>query len=203
LVPRLPAAKSTRIVIVGCGVKIHFPWDKACARLTEASRVLEVASATTGLPVEIVTAPEPYEDPNRLLAFLDGELARGIGGVVFFHAAYTAGEIGSVLGRWLLDHRTPVLSWAWPEPGTGGANEANSLTCQNFILNMWKQLGVSYAWLHEEINAAAAPVLERFVRVTHARARLRNGKLLHAGGSRVTAFYDGEVDELAVMQGNA
>ncbi len=200
IIPKLPAAKTTRVVIIGCGVKIHFPWDKACARLAEAARILTDTSTTTGLPVEIVAAPEPCEDPTRLLAFLDGELTRGIGGIVFFHAAYTAGEIGSVLGRWLLDHRTPVLSWAWPEPGNGGANEANSLTCQNFILNMWKQLGVPYAWLHEELAPSAAPVLERFVRVAHARATLRNGKLLHAGGSRVTAFYDGEVDELAVMR---
>ncbi|MBK1875901.1 L-fucose/L-arabinose isomerase family protein [Pelagicoccus mobilis] len=198
LVGPLPKPKAARIVIVACGVKIHFPWDKACERYTAAHDVL--VDAVDGLPVEVLRADEPFEDPRELCAFLDTKLQEGIAGVVFFHAAYTAGEIGSYFGRWALDHKVPLLSWAWPEEGTGGANEANSLTCQNFLLQMWKQMGVPYAWLHETIGKKAAPLLEQFCRAAYTRQSFAYAKLLHAGGSRVTAFYDGEVDELAVMK---
>lgn len=198
IVGPLPETKPGRIVIVACGVKVHFPWDKACARYDAAHDVL--VNAVEGFPVEVVRSEEPFEDHAALCKFLDTQLCGGIAGVILFHAAYTAGEIGSHFGRWLLDHKVPVLSWAWPEEGTGGANEANSLTCQNFILQMWKQMGVPYAWVHEEINAKAGPVVEQFSRAAYARHRFSHAKLLHAGGSRVTAFYDGEVDELEVMR---
>lgn len=198
LVPPLAKREKSRLLIVACGVKIHFPWDKACERYETAYQVLSKTAAD--LPVEIVCAPEPFEDPAALCQLLDEELREGLAGIVLFHAAYTAGEIGSHLGRWLLDHKMPLLSWAWPEEGTGGPNEANSLTCQNFLLQMLKQMGVPYAWLHEAITDAAAPVLETFCRVVHAKDTFKHAKLLHAGGSRVTGFYDGEVDELEVMK---
>ncbi|MFG0287132.1 MAG: L-fucose/L-arabinose isomerase family protein [Rhodopirellula sp. JB044] len=190
--------RPSRILVVACGVKIHFPWDKACRRYDAA--VAEISSATADLPVEIVRADEPFEDPDALCELLDRELNKGLAGIVFFHAAYTAGEIGSHLGRWLLDHKVPLLSWAWPEPGNGASNEANSLTCQNFLQQMWTQMGVPYAWLHEQIDPSAHPTLRKFSRAAFARDQFRHAKLLHAGGSRVTAFYDGEVDELAVMR---
>ncbi|MDQ8201441.1 fucose isomerase [Pelagicoccus sp. SDUM812003] len=198
LVGPLSKPKPARIAIVACGTRIHFPWDKACARYDQAHRVF--SKAVGALPIEVIRAPEPYEDPEALCDYLDSELKSGLAGIVFFHAAYTAGEIGSCLGRWLIDRHVPLLSWAWPEQGTGGSNEANSLTCQNFLLQMWKQMGVPYAWIHEEIDEAANEVLAQFSRAAYARQGFRSAKLLHAGGSRVTGFYDGEVDELEVMK---
>ena len=198
IVRPLPKPQASRVLVVACGVKAHFPWDKACDRYTAAYRCL--ATAASDLPIEVIRAEAPFEEPDALLAFLDAELQHGIAGIVFFHSAYTAGELGSHFGRWLLDHRVPLLSWAWPEPGTGGSNEANSLTCQNFLLQIWTQMGVPYAWLHEQIDEPAYPMLERFARAVHARERFRHAKLLHVGGSRVSGFYDGEVDELAVMR---
>jgi L-fucose isomerase-like protein len=198
LVAAPPKPQPARLAILACGVKIHFPWDRACERFRQAATLAR--EATGELPVEIVAADEPFEDPDALLAFLDSELAKGLAGVIFFHAAYTAGEIGSALGRWLLDHPLPLLSWAWPEPGTGDRNEANSLTCQNFILQMLGSLGVPYAWQHLPLDRSAVAPLESFARACYARHGFRRAKLLHAGGSRVTAFYDGEVDELAVFR---
>ena len=198
LVPPPPEPKPARVLVIGCGVKVHFPWDLVTERTERAAALAREASE--GLPVEMVSAPAPFEDPGELLTFLDSELARGISGLVFFHAAFTAGEIGPALGRWLLDHPLPLLSWAWPEPGNGGRNEANSLTCQNFLLQMWGQMGVPYAWQHLPLDASARPGLERFARVCYARESFRHAPLLHAGGSRVAGFYDGEVDELAVAR---
>lgn len=195
--PPRPLSPS-RILIVACGVKIHFPWEKACQRYNAAYSAL--CEATADLPVEIVRAEEPFEDPDALCELLDGELREGLAGIVFFHAAYTAGEIGSHLGRWLTDHKVPLLSWAWPEPGNRASNEANSLTCQNFLQQMWTQMEVPYAWLHEETDASSHGMLQCFARAVFARDKFRHSKFLHAGGSRVTAFYDGEVDELAVMR---
>ena len=198
LVPPLKLQSKSRILIVACGVKIHFPWDKACERYEAAYQIL--CQTADKLPIEVVCAPEPFEDPAELCALLDEEVRKGLAGLVLFHAAYTAGEIGSHLGRWLLDHNLPLLSWAWPEQGTGGPNEANSLTCQNFLLQMLKQMGVPYAWLYEATSSAAIRPLSTFCRAAHARKAFRHAKLLHAGGSRVTGFYDGEVDELEVMK---
>jgi L-fucose isomerase-like protein len=197
LVPFEPARPVTRLVVVACGVKIHFPWKLACARY--AAAVKEIRAAVSGLPIEVVRLPEPFEDCAALVTALDRELPKGVAGLVFFHAAYTAGEIGSHLGRWLLDHPVPVLSWSHPDPAAE-RNTANSLCCQNFILGMWRRLGVPYAWMHRAIDASAQPTLLGFARASRARARLKHGKILHVGGSRVTAFYDGEADELAVMR---
>ncbi|MEO0796829.1 MAG: fucose isomerase [Verrucomicrobiota bacterium] len=198
LVAPLKSPRRARIVMIACGVKAHFPWDKACDRYRRAYSVLN--ESIEGLPVDTLCAEEPFENPEELCAYLDSVYRDGIAGIVLFHAAYTAGEIGAYLGRWLLDHKTPILSWAWPETGTGGSNEANSLTCQNFLLQMWQQMGATYAWLHEEIDRRAVPLIERFCRAAYARHSFFHAKLLHVGGSRVTGFYDGEVDELAVMK---
>ena len=197
IVPFAPARHRTRLLVVACGVRIHFPWELACRRYGLA--VAEVRAAARGLPVDIVALPEPFEDAAALVAALDAELADGLAGIVFFHAAYTAGEIGSHMGRWLLDHPMPVLSWSHPDPAAE-RNTANSLCCQNFILGMWSRLGIRYAWMHAPMDAAARPPLETFVRSSRAQARLRHAKILHVGGSRVTAFYDGEADELALMR---
>lgn len=198
IVPFNRDAAPTRIALVACGVKIHFPWEKTCARY---ARVREHIEASLGdYPVEVVAAPEPYEDADELVRFLDNQIANGLGGVILFHAAYTAGEIGSYMGRWLLEHPMPIMSWSFPDEQTFANNEANSLCCQNFILGMWKQMGVAYAWMHRDMDASATPLLQRFARSVRARSRFRRGRLLHIGGSRVSAFYDGEVNELEVMK---
>ena len=199
LVPSLKAAKPARILIVGCGVKIHFPWAKACE--IYASAIRETKAALGSQSFNVVTAPLPFEDPDELIPFLNQQLAQGVDGLILFHATYTAGEIGSQLGRWLNDHPVPFLSWSIPEPKTAsGRLESNSLCCQNFLLNIFHRLDVKYAWLNAPTDASAHATLGRFGRSVLARARMLHGRVLHIGGSRVTAFYDGETDELAVMK---
>jgi L-fucose isomerase-like protein len=65
---------------------------------------------------------------------------------------------------------------------------------------MWSRLGVRYAWMHAPIDESAVPELETFARTSRTRDRLRHARILHVGGSRVSAFYDGEADELALMR---
>jgi L-fucose isomerase-like protein len=199
LVPALPAPRPTCIVVIGCGVKIHFPWDRACQAFEAAVR--EIRNHLDTWHYMVISTPTLVEDPDELISFLNGHLAQGVDGLVLFHAAYTAGEIGSQLGRWLNDHPVPLLSWSMPEPVTkSGRLESNSLCCQNFLLNMFHRLGVKYAWLNAAVGPEAQPVIARFARTVRARARFLHARVLHIGGSRVTAFYDGEVDELAVMR---
>lgn len=193
----LPVARPSRVAVVGCCVREHFPFDLACSCYRTACELL--GGWTAPAQWELVTADEPQEDPRQLVAFLNRALADGLAGVVLLHASYTAGEVGAHVGRWLAEHETPVLSWSFPDPAAERL-QANSLCCQNFLLNMWRRLGVRYAWLHQAIDAGAQAPLERFLRSIRARDRLRHARVLHAGGSRVTAFYDGETDELAVMR---
>ena len=199
IVPALPVPRPTRIVVIGCGVKIHFPWERACRAFEGAVGAIRANLDTRHYTV--IASPTPVEDPDELIAFLNCQLSQGVDGLVLFHATYTAGEIGSQLGRWLNDHPVPLLSWSMPEPATESCRlESNSLCCQNFLLNMFHRLGVKYAWLNADIGPEAQPVLARFARTVRARARFLHARVLHVGGSRVTAFYDGEVDELAVMR---
>ena len=197
LTPPLPRATATRVVVIGCGVKIHFPWEKT--RRTYQSAVRQIQAAINPAVTDFVAASDPFEDPSAMVEFLDGQLGSGIAGIILVHAAYTAGEIGCCLGRWLLDHPTPLLSWSVPDEPAERL-EANSLCCQNFILNMLRTMGVKYAWIHAPIDSSVHVTVAQFCRTARARYRFRFGKVLHIGGSRVTAFYDGEADELAVMK---
>jgi L-fucose isomerase-like protein len=184
--------------VVASAIQEHFPWDKACVQFDKACSELE---KTLDRERFVLVRPQtPFEQPGALLSFLEGELAAGIDGLILFHAAYAAGEFGSQLGRWLLDHPLPLLSWSHPEPVTGGSIDYNSLCGQNFLLNMFHRLGVKYFWVHAEPGEDVHPVLQRFARTTRARSRLLHGRVLHVGGSRVPGFYDGETDELSVMQ---
>ena len=196
IIPAPAAAKPTRIAFLGCGVKIHFPWNKTCASYDRA--FVAAHAALDKESFELIRAPEPFENPDALVRWLD-ENATDLGGIILFHAAYTAGEIGSYLGRWLTDHPLPLLSWSFPDPHSERLT-ANSLCCQNFILNMLTRFGVRYTWAHQNIQEGPPPILWAFCRSVRARQRMRYGKLLHVGGTRVTAFYDGETDELAVMR---
>ena len=182
LVPSLPTPKPTRIVVIGCGVEVHFPWDRACRAFDGA--VCEIRKQLDTKHYTVISAPTPVEDPDELISFLNHQLAQGVDGLVLFPATYTAGEIGSQLGRWLNDHPVPLISWSMPEPATESCRlKSNSLCYQNFLLNMYAQ-----------------PVIARFARTVRARARFLHARVLYIGGSRVTAFYDGEVDKLAVMR---
>lgn len=199
MMPPLPVPRPTRLLVIGCGVKIHFPWGRACDAFENAVRAIR--ETLDAGQFTVVPAASPMEDPDEMIAFLDGALAEGVDGIVLFHAAYTAGEIGSELGRWLIDHPLPLLSWSIPEsPTESGRLESNRLCCQNFLLNMLHRLGVKYAWLNAPEGSEAQELIARFARTARARARFLHGRVLHIGGSRVTAFYDGEVDELAVMR---
>src|SRR5450631_899055 len=125
----LPVPRATRLVVIGCGVKIHFPWVRACRAFESAVR--EIKGTLEAEQFTVVSAASPMEDPDELIAFLSGQLAEGVDGIVLFHAAYTAGEIGSQLGRWLIDHPLPLLSWSVPESLTeSGRLESNRLCCQ-------------------------------------------------------------------------
>lgn len=195
--PLREPAKS-RIAIVGCCIKEHFPFAAARANFDRAC--VAISEAADARSFEFLHAPEPFEQSAELIRYCDRVLADGLAGIVFVHAAYAPGELGSHFGRWLSDHRVPVLSWSFPDV-RGGRLLANSLCCQNFLLNMWRRLGVTYAWLHESLEATAAKsTIRRFARTIRARDRFRQGRALHVGGSRVSGFYDGEADELAVMR---
>ncbi|MBB6428212.1 L-fucose/L-arabinose isomerase family protein [Algisphaera agarilytica] len=197
LAPPLPTAAPTRIAVVACGLHIHFPWEPACQRYEQVLDLL--GSALPAEQFEIVRADEPFEDPDALIRFLSRESEHELHGVLLFHAAYTAGEIGAYLGRWLTEQGLPLMSWSFPDPPAERLS-ANSLCCQNFLLNMLNRLDVRYAWLHEEVTDTLPEEIARFCRVARARQRLRFGKALHVGGSRVIAFYDGETDELSVIR---
>lgn len=193
--PRTPPAR-TRLGMLGCCVREHFPFDVACANFDAACAELD--DAVDGLPIDTVRSPRPIEDPAEMLSAAESMLADGAAGLVLHHSTYTAGEIGAHLGRLLLDRGVPVFSWSSVDPPSERLS-ANSLCCQNFILNMWHRLGVRYAWAHGS-GPHVRRHLAEFAAAGRARARMLHAKLLHAGGSRVTAFYDGETDELAVMK---
>ncbi len=198
IVPPLPAPIPTRIGLIGVGLKMHFVWKDATANYKRAQQ--RIRSSWQGSPFELVAPSEPYESAEDVIAAAAKLKAEGIGGLILFHGSYTAGEIGSQLGRWLNDNRMPLLSWAFPEP-KGGRLTANSLCCQNFILNVLHRLGVRYQWMFKSLDDDSTPeLLLRFGRCVRARARMINGKLLNLGSGRVPGFYDAEADELAVFK---
>jgi len=198
LVPPLPDPPVTKLAMVGVGLKMHFVWEDAVANFRAAVNAVQAALADQ--PFELVAPDEPFESPDALLAALEAARTEGVAGVILFHASYTAGEIGSQVGRWLAEQKLPLLSWAYPEK-TGGRLTANSLCCQNFLLNAFTRLGVRYQWLFKPIDSeAVTPVVRRFGRSVRARQRFVNGRTLMVGASRVPGFYDAECDELAVMK---
>lgn len=73
LLPPLKAAKPVRILIVGCGVKIHFPQAKAYEIYSAAVRETKTALGSPSFTV--ATALAPFEDPDELIPFLNQELA--------------------------------------------------------------------------------------------------------------------------------
>ncbi|MGZ0657617.1 L-fucose/L-arabinose isomerase family protein [Coraliomargarita sp. W4R53] len=197
IVAPLTKPPRTKIAIVGVGLKMHFVWAEA-SRLYQAAcnRVSEQLDPES---FEILFPEEAFESPEDLLSALDELKNKGVEGIILFHGSYTAGEIGSQMGRWLRDHRMPVFSWAYPEV-KGGRLTANSLCCQNFILNTFTRLGVRYAWMFKEIESpdVSGPI-GRFARSVRAVHRFRNGKGMIVGTGRVPGFYDAECDELDVM----
>ena len=202
LVPPLKTPRASRVVVVGCGTRVHFPWDKTVRRYESAVAETRAAlgdAAGLDAAFDVVRAEAPFEDPAALLGFLDAQLQDGVAGVLLFHASYTTGELGIGLARWLTDHNVPLLSWSFPDPRNGSL-EANSLCCQNFLLNMMRTMGVKYAWMHGEVGPEAHETLQRFGRSVRARDRFKNSVALHVGGSRVSGFYDGEADEFAIMK---
>lgn len=197
IIPSLPKPKRSRIVVLGCGVKAHFPWDAACRRYDEA--VAKVEGSVDSDLFEIVRAEAPYEDADGMVAFLNSQINDGVDGIIMFHAAYTTGEIGSVLGRWLSVNDIPLLSWSFPDE-RGERLAANSMCCQNFLLGIFNTLDVKYAWFQHPVESDVHPMVPQFARSVRAVSRFRTGKLLNLGGSRVPGFYDCELDELSVMK---
>ncbi|MCC6581794.1 MAG: fucose isomerase [Phycisphaeraceae bacterium] len=198
LIGPLPVPPATRIGMIGVGLKMHFVWSEACRLYRQAAAQLQ--TQFTGQPIELIFPEDPFESPDDVLAAADKLHARGIAGLILFHGSYTAGEIASQLGRWLLDHPMPLLSWAYPEV-TGGRLTANSLCCQNFMLNALHRLGVRYQWMFKAPDdPAVAATVDVFARSARARHRLIHGRTLMVGAGRVPGFYDAECDELAVMK---
>jgi L-fucose isomerase-like protein len=192
------APRPTKIGLIGVGLKMHFVWSDAIANYQLAQQAIR--ASWQGMPLEIIAPAEPFESAEDVIAAAEKLRANGVTGIILFHASYTAGEIGAQLGRWLSDQRLPLLSWAFPEP-VGGRLTANSLCCQNFILNAFHRLGVRYHWMFKSVDDPSAPEqLLRFGRCVRARTRMIAGKLLHVGSGRVPGFYDAETDELAVFK---
>jgi L-fucose isomerase-like protein len=198
LVPDTRTPVPTKIGLIGVGLKMHFVWDEAVRLYKEAAAQIQDAFRDT--PLELVSPADPFESPDGVIAALDDMHAQGIRGVILFHGSYTAGEIASQMGRWLLDHPMPLLSWAYPEV-KGGRLTANSLCCQNFMLNALRRVGVRYQWMFKDIQDAAVPeTIARFGRSVRARSRMVHGRTLIVGAGRVPGFYDAECDELSVMR---
>lgn len=198
LVRPLPAPRPTKIGMIGVGLKMHFVWKDAVGNYRRAQQ--SIRTAWKGTPFELVSPAEPFESGEDVIEAATRLKAEGVSGLILFHGSYTAGEVGSHLGRWLKDNPMPLLSWAFPEP-TGGRLTANSLCCQNFILNVLHRMGVGYQWMFKPVeDRAVLPLVIRFGRCVRARARMINGKLLHIGSGRVPGFYDAETDELAVFR---
>ena len=108
LIPSLAVPTRMRLLVTSCGVNVPFPLAQACAVPGQAmAAARQVVRQPT---VDIIDPPAPYEDADLLLAELDRHYVRGLDGIIFIHAAYTAGEIGAHLGRWLGEHALPVLS---------------------------------------------------------------------------------------------
>jgi len=111
LIPSLAVPTRMRLLVTSCGVNVPFPLAQACAVPGQAmASARQVVRQPT---VDIIDPPAPYEDADLLLAELDRHYVRGLDGIIFIHAAYTAGEIGAHLGRWLGEHALPVLSCLW------------------------------------------------------------------------------------------
>jgi len=198
LVPTLAKPAPVKIGMLGVGLKMHFVWAEAERRFREGSQ--EIRAMLGGESVELLCPDTSFENPDEMLAAADKLLAEGISGLILFHGSYTAGEIGSQLGRWLLDHPMPLLSWAYPEP-TGGRLTANSLCCQNFLLNTLHRMGVNYSWMFRDPADPGLPGdVKRFARCVRARSRLRHSRVVIVGTGRVPGFYDAECDELSVMR---
>ncbi|QBG46995.1 fucose isomerase [Verrucomicrobia bacterium S94] len=197
LIPPFTKPRKTRLIVLGCGVRAHFPWDEACRRYNEATARIEAAVDTRLF--EIVRAEAPYEDADLMTAFLNCQLHEGIDGLILFHASYTTGELGAILGRWLTINHVPLLSWSFPDD-RGERLSANSMCCQNFLLGIFNTLGVKYAWFQQAVEADIHPMIPRFARSVRAVSRFKTGKLLTLGAARVPGFYDCELDELNVMK---
>lgn len=198
LVAPPPAIDTTKIGLIGVGLKMHFVWDEAVANYRLAQE--RIREAWQDAPIELLAPPEPFESGEDVVAAAEKLRSNGARGFILFHASYTAGEVGSQFGRWLHDQRLPLLSWAYPEP-VGARLTANSLCCQNFILNTLRRLDVRYHWIFKAMDdRSASTLLLRFGRCVRARTRMIGGKLLHLGVGRVPGFYDAETDELAVFK---
>ena len=197
IIPPLPQARRSRLIILGCGVKIHFPWADTCRRYDAATN--KIRDSLDPDLFEVVRSNAPYEDADAMINFLDGQLHAGIDGVILFHASYTTGEIGSLLGRWLSLHKIPLLSWSFPDEH-GERLAANSMCCQNFLLGIFNTMGVKYAWFRHPVEKEIHPMVPRFARSARAVSRFKTGRLLNLGAARVPGFYDCELDELSVMQ---
>ncbi|MDZ8118397.1 L-fucose/L-arabinose isomerase family protein [Pontiella agarivorans] len=197
LIPAFPEPRRTRIVVLGCGVRAHFPWDEACRRYNEAVAMVET-SVDSGL-FEIIRAETPFEDADLMTEFLNRRMQDGIDGLILFHASYTTGELGAILGRWLSMNHVPLLSWSFPDE-RGERLSANSMCCQNFLLGIFNTLGVKYAWFQQALEEEIHPMVPRFARSVRAVSRFKTGKLLSLGAARVPGFYDCELDELSVMK---
>jgi hypothetical protein len=76
LVPSLPTPKPTRIVVIGCGVKVHFPWDRACRAFDGA-----VCEGAVGLGADLARlvpgfGAQPLERPFLDLLTDAGQIGR-------------------------------------------------------------------------------------------------------------------------------
>ncbi|MDG3087593.1 hypothetical protein P7F88_16605 [Vibrio hannami] len=200
LIPPAKPGKKTRIAYFSVAIEIHFDWELAQKVNREVAQ--QVKELLPEDQYELICADEPFQDHQKLKAFLDDAAHGGVDGIVLCHVAYTTGEIASQLGTWLAKHKTPIFSYGMPEPMGAGQNlSANRLCSQNFVLGILSGLGVRYQWLFSpQGDEKFASELQRFARVSRAISNIKGRKALIAGASRVPGFYDCEVHELSVLE---
>lgn len=192
-----PKTASVPIAVIGIGLEMHFDWAKAKASYRSALDDLHNVSTDSNT---LIYQDTPVQTKEELLALLNDYEAQGMRGLVIYQASFIAGELAMALATWLRDHDMPVLSWSHTEL-TGGNLTANRLCGQNFLLNILSSMSVKYSWVFQSPGEPSLhKVLDRFLRVSSAIARLKYGKLLMIGGMRVPGFYDCELNEFSIAK---
>ncbi|ARV16616.1 L-fucose/L-arabinose isomerase family protein [Polaribacter sp. SA4-12] len=197
LIENSPEKEDVKIGLIGIGFELHFDWEKAKESYKEA---IDQTKSVIGSNNQLLTENEPVQTKQDLLKVLNKYHSEGMSGLIIYQASYIAGDLALALGNWLLEQKTPLLSWSHDEV-TGGRLTANRLCGQNFLLNILNSLEVKYSWVLDRPKSKQLDtVLDKFVRVVSAKKRMHHASILMIGGMRVPGFYDCELNEMSIAK---
>ncbi|RKF13690.1 hypothetical protein DBZ36_18130 [Alginatibacterium sediminis] len=198
MIPPPIQQRKSKIAFISVAIEAHFDWQQA--RDANAQMSSHIKSMLPSSEYDWVAAAEPFEDHAAMEAFLSAEYAKGLDGVILYHAAYTTGEIASTLGLWLRAHPVPIFSYSMPEV-TGKNLTANRLCSQNFVLGILRNMQVKYQWLFcEKDDEKLQNQVQLFAKASRAIGYFKGKKALIAGAGRVPGFYDCEVNEMDIIK---